>query len=769
MKPQAKGGFWKPSSAASSSETTSYTISSSLSSSSSSEYRDSIIRSTSSGIGEDDQVGEFIYNPFRKLSMNEQRKRLPIYSYRNCILYLVEKYNVVIVSGETASGKTTQIPQYLFEAGWCSNNQSIVCTQPRRISAIAAAKRVFEEKKASFMESGNNSGASSSSSIGISTRSGVITRENSYMELGGLVGYCVQFDAKYSDYSRIKFMTDGMLLREMMVDPLLSDYSVVMIDEAHERSIKTDLLMGLMKKVLQKRPELRLIISSATLDAEDFFRFFNVPQLNLSSYIVSIEGRNFPVDVFHVQKPVSNYITSSLQCVLNIHRSEPPNSGDILVFLTGQQEIEELISLLEEEIEKDGKDGILQTLHPLPLYAGLSMEEQMRIFDVSAQQSAIRKVIISTNIAETSITIPSIRYVVDCGFVKERVYDYRANRDCLVVAEISKAAAEQRAGRAGRVSQGKCFRLYTEEDFSKLKENTVPEIQKCNLTECLLQMKAMGIENLVFFDFLSPPPSQNMAKSLETLYALGAIDDDGKLTHPLGKQMAEFPTDPFISKILIQSGQMNCSYEILIICAMLSVKNVFVSSRTIQDRIENAKKKFSVMEGDHLTILNIYLAYLNNKKSSNWCYDNFINYKAMQRAEQFYHQYEKFLKKFHIPVQSIMDSPHDAPSDIIRKCLITGYFSNAALRQHDGSYRSIKGNQILHIHPNSVLFKYPPEYVLFTELLFTTKVFMRDVSTIQPEWLVEMCPQLYERTVDRKAREIEARLDVVANLNDEDE
>ncbi|KAF0972968.1 hypothetical protein FDP41_008820 [Naegleria fowleri] len=766
MKSHIKGAFWKPSSsyeASSSENISSYTLSSSLSSSS--EYRDATIRSAS---GEDDQlVGEFIYNPFRKLSMNEQRKRLPIYSYRNCILYLVEKYNVVIVSGETASGKTTQIPQYLFEAGWCSNNQSIVCTQPRRISAIAAAKRVYEEKKASFFES---SGASSSSSIGISTRSGVITRENSYLELGGLVGYCVQFDAKYSNFSRIKFMTDGMLLREMMVDPLLSDYSVIMIDEAHERSVKTDLLMGLMKKVLQKRPELRLIISSATLDAEDFFQFFNVPQLNLSCYIVSIEGRNFPVDVYHVQKPVSNYITSSLQCILNIHRSEPVNSGDILVFLTGQQEIEELISLLEEEIERDVESGVMKSLHPLPLYAGLSMDEQMKIFDVSLSQgpNAIRKVIVSTNIAETSITIPSIRFVVDCGFVKERVYDYRANRDCLVVTEISKAAAEQRAGRAGRVSQGKCFRLYTEEDFSNLKENTIPEIQKCNLTECLLQMKAMGIDNLVLFDFLSPPPSQNMAKSLETLYALGAIDDDGKLTHPLGKQMAEFPTDPFISKILIQSGYMNCSYEILIICAMLSVKNVFVTSRSIQDRIENAKKKFSVMEGDHLTNLNIYLAYLNNKKSSNWCYDNFINYKAMQRAEQFYHQYEKFLKKFHIPVQSIMDSPHDYPSDIIRKCLITGYFSNAAHRQHDGSYRSIKGNQILHIHPNSVLFKYPPEYVLFTELLFTTKVFMRDVSTIRPEWLVEMCPQLYERSVDRKAREIEARLEVVANTAEEE-
>ena len=707
---------------------------------------------------DDENSIQFIYNPLRKLSISEQRKRLPIFSYRSPLLYLLERYNVVIVSGETASGKTTQIPQYLYESGWCSNGQSVACTQPRRISAISAAKRVFEEKKASIP----------SEKLGISTKS--MTSESSISEFGGLVGYCVQFDTKYSDFTRIKFMTDGMLLRELMVDPLLSDYSVIVIDEAHERSINTDLLLGLLKKIIQKRLELRLIISSATLNAEEFYKFFNVPQLGISSYIMSVEGRNFPVDIYYVENPISDYVMASLQCVLNIHNSESVDAGDILVFLTGQQEIEELVSLIQEELENQRNGQKFAPLEVLPLYAGLSIDEQMRIFDTTDQK--LRKVIISTNIAETSVTIPSIGFVIDCGFVKERLFDHQSNRDCLTVTEISKAAAEQRAGRAGRVKNGKCFRLYTEQSFEQLSDNSKPEIQKCNLVDTILNMKAMGIDNIVYFDFLSPPPSENVSKALESLYALGALDDECKLTNPLGIQMAELPTDASMSKILLQSGSMKCSHEILMVCAMLSVKNVFISSKNIQDRIEHAKKKFSVLEGDHLTYLNIYTSYLRNNKSSKWCYDNFINQKSMQKAESFYHQYEKYLKRFKIPTISIMDKnvgydSLDAPIDILRKCLITGYFANCAQRQSDGSYRLIRGDNIhLFIHPNSVLFKYPPEYVIFTEVLHTSKVFMRDVTTIQPEWLVELCPKLYERSIDRKTREIEARLDT---LHEEEE
>ncbi|EFC45428.1 predicted protein [Naegleria gruberi] len=480
---------------------------------------------------------------------------------------------------------------------------------------------------------------------------------------------------------------------------------------------------------------------------------------------MSIEGRTYPVDIYYIQKPISDYVRSSLQCVLNIHNSEPIESGDVLVFLTGQQEIEELVSLIEDSLFEAKKDNMLV----LPLYAGLSLEEQMKIFDTVKDK---RKVIISTNIAETSITIPSLRFVVDCGFVKERIYDYRSNRDCLVVTEISKSSARQRAGRAGRVMNGKCFRLYTEQDYEKLKENTIPEIQKSNLSDIILQMKALGIDNLVFFDFLSSPPSSHMAQSLETLYALGALDDSCQLTNPLGLQMAEFPTDPFVSKILLHSGNMNCSQEMLIICAMTSVRNVFVTSRQLQDRVEYVKRKFSVMEGDHLTYLNIYMSYLKNNKSSKWCYDNCITYKSMQRVEQFIHQFEKLLKRFSIPIKSIMDSNVgygniDPPIDTIRKCLISGYFSNAAQRQSDGSYKSVRGNDIYYIHPNSVLFKYPPEFVIFTELLFTTKVFMRDVTTIESDWLVEVCPQLFERSIDKKEREIQDRLLLLRNSEEE--
>ncbi|KAL9654985.1 hypothetical protein ABK040_008773 [Willaertia magna] len=704
----------------------------------------------------------FIYNPNYKLSINEQRKKLPIYNYRNSILYLIEKYQVLIIVGETASGKTTQIPQYLYEAGWCSLGQCIGCTQPRRISAISAAKRVFEERLVANSSSmNNNQSSSSNNSLGISTKSNtsnITSMEKAIKEFGGLVGYCVQFNAKYSSFTRIKYLTDGMLLREILVDPLLSDYSVLVIDEVHERSIKTDLLLGLLKIILQRRPELRVVISSATLNAEEFYRYFVSESNNgsVSCYMLSIEGRNFPVDIYYLSKPVGNYIHASLQCILNIHQNEPlqNNNNDILVFLTGQQEIEELMEMIYEESVNN--NTILKSLIVLPLYSGLSLDEQMKIFEYTKGR---RKVILSTNIAETSITIPSIGFVIDCGFVKERIFNPKTNNDSLLVVPISKASAEQRAGRAGRVSNGKCFRLYTEEAFQQLRENTIPEIQKSNLVDLILQMKALGVD-ISKFDFISYPPKENMARALEVLYTLGAIDNNCELTNPLGLEMAEFPVEPSLAKILLESSKMNCSYEMLMICSMLSVENIFVDIKPMRERIEQMKRKFTVLEGDHLTYLNIYMAYLKNRNNgSKWCYDNFINYNSMQKAERFYHQFEKYLKKFNHVIQSITNpnvgyDTLDSPIDILRKCLITGYFMNVAQRQKDGSYKGLRNNLTMHIHPNSILFKFPPEYVIYSEVIYTKKVFMKHVSTINPEWLVEMCPNYYEKTIDRKVREI---------------
>lgn len=354
---------------------------------------------------------------------------------------------------------------------------------------------------------------------------------------------------------------------------------------------------------MKKRKDLRLIISSATLQAEMFKEFF---ETNLTSdkskdtaFIMSVEGRMYPVNIYYTDKPVPNYIESTIHTILQIHKNEP--SGDILAFLTGQDEIDQVITHLNEEIRRQKIFGLI----PLPLYSGLPIEQQMKVFEQTVLPKT-RKVIVSTNIAETSVTIDGIVYVIDCGFVKQRIYNPKTGMEALIITEISQGSALQRAGRAGRVRSGNCYRLYTEEAYHKiLKPYTIPEIQRSNLSTVVLQLKALGIDDVLHFDFISPPPSENMIRALELLYALGALDDYAKLTDPLGQQMAEFPVDnPNLSKMLLVSGKMGCSEEALTIAAMLSVQTIFLTPRNLQDRVEKIKRKFAVMEGDHITMLN---------------------------------------------------------------------------------------------------------------------------------------------------------------------
>ncbi|EGG23848.1 DEAD/DEAH box helicase [Cavenderia fasciculata] len=631
----------------------------------------------------------------RSLSITQQRLALPVYQLRKHILHLLETKQTLVVVGHTGCGKTTQIPQYLYEAGWCDGGRCIAVTQPRRVAATSVAVRVAEE-------------------MGEST-------------VGGKVGYTIRFDDQTTNTTAIKYMTDGMLLREMMVDPLLSRYPVVMIDEAHERSLSTDLVIGLLKKVMVRRPDLRVIVSSATLDAEDFCNYFNLnkdsnDKTKDTCAILSIEGRNYPVDLHYLEEPTANYVDTTVKTIVDIHLTQTP--GDVLVFLTGQDEIETVRRQLIDRLSDDPTNQQHQYTI-VPIYSGLPLEKQMKVF--APPNIHKRKIVLATNIAETSITIDGIVYVVDCGFVKIKSYSGRSGTDSLVVVPTSQASANQRAGRAGRNRSGKCYRLYTEAAFAKLDVHTIPEIQRSNLSSVVLQLKALGIDNILAFDFLSPPVADSLVRALELLYALGAIDDYAKLTSPIGMTMAELPTEPPFSKMILSAASdFGCSEECLSIVAMLTIPGIQYNQSLV-------RKQFGVKEGDHLTLLNIYNSYVDikQKDQSGWCHDNGLNAKAMTRVLQG---------------NNNNDTKKVDPSVLVRKAIVSGFFSNAARLLPDGSYQTIKDKRNLWIHPTSIIGTInSPEWVIFHDVIITTKEFMKELTVIEPNWLSEIAPHYYSK------------------------
>ncbi|KAG5984410.1 hypothetical protein E4U55_004872 [Claviceps digitariae] len=649
---------------------------------------------------------------------------LPIAKYHDNLLYVIETYPVTIVIGQTGSGKTTQIPQYLEKAGWCANGKIIGVTQPRRVAATTVALRVADE-------------------VGC--------------EVGKEVGYSIRFEDVTSSATRIKFLTDGLLIREALVDPLLSRYSVIMVDEAHERSISTDVLLGLLKKIRRKRPDLRIIVSSATLQAEAFLNFFAGKREEQTSSdkveneavgkIVNLEGRTYPVDILYLESPTENYVERAIETVFEIHTQEA--AGDILVFLTGREEIDTAVQAVAERSGQEGDQ--YSNLQPLPLYAGLSSEEQMYVFDKAAEGR--RKVIFSTNIAEASVTIDGIVYVVDCGFVKLRAYNPRTGIETLGATTISKASASQRAGRAGRTKPGKCFRLYTEQSYKEsLPEANPPEIQRSNLAPMILQLKALGIDNVVRFDYLSAPPSDLMSKALELLYSLGALDDYAKLTKPLGFRMAELAVEPMMAKTLLSAPSFNCLGEILTIAAMTSLGgSVWFYHDGQQKAMESCRRKFAAEEGDHLTLLNAYTAFITKgKKEARFCHENHLNYKSMMRAVSIRAQLKRYLERFNIEVNESLathrsETDAQAKADQIRRCLTAGYFAHAARMQPDGTFRNVEGGTVMHAHPTSLLFNRKADWVIFHEVMETgDKTYIRDLTKIEKAWLLETAPEFYK-------------------------
>jgi ATP-dependent RNA helicase DHX8/PRP22 len=655
-------------------------------------------------------------------SIKEQRESLPIFTLRDALLSAVHDNQVLVVIGETGSGKTTQMTQYLAEAGYTTNGR-IGCTQPRRVAAMSVSKRVAEE-------------------VGC--------------RLGEEVGYAIRFEDCTSPSTVIKYMTDGMLLREALLDDSLSSYSVIILDEAHERTIHTDVLFGLLKGIIRKRTDLKVIVTSATLDAEKFSAyFFDCP-------IFTIPGRTFPVETLYTkvcalliifvtrcewttncsasaQEPESDYVDAALITVMQIHLTEP--EGDILLFLTGQDEIDTAAQVLYERTKALGP--AVPELIILPVYSALPSEMQSRIFEPAPPGA--RKVVIATNIAEASLTIDGIFYVVDPGFSKQKVYNPKIGMDSLVVAPISQASARQRAGRAGRTGPGKCYRLYTESAFrEEMLPTTVPEIQRSNLSMTVLTMKAMGINDLLNFDFMDPPPPQTLVTALEQLYNLGALDEEGLLTK-LGRKMAEFPLDPPVSKMLIASVDLGCSEEVVTIIGMLSAQNIFHRPREKQAAADQRKSRFHQPEGDHLTMLAVYEAWKGANFSTPWCYENFIQARSMRRAQDVRKQLITIMDRYKLDLVSAGRNWKK-----IQMAVASGFFFHAARKDPQEGYKTIVEQQPVSIHPGSSLFQQQPPWVIYHELVLTTREYMREVTAIDPKWLVQLAPRFFKEADPHK-------------------
>ena len=629
-------------------------------------------------------------------AIRQQRQSLPIFQLRNQFLRAVKENQILCVIGETGSGKTTQMTQYLIDEGYGSRG-IVGCTQPRRVAAISIAKRVADE-------------------FGC--------------KLGDDVGYCIRFDDTTSPRTRIKYMTDGMLLREILIDANLSRYSVIILDEAHERTVSTDVLFGLCKEALKKRPDLKLIVTSATLDAEKFSSYFH------NASIFTIPGRTYPVEITHVKQPVDDYLEAALTAVMQIHLTE--GAGDILLFLTGQDEIDMACQVLHERMMRlsDLKPA---PLIPLPVYSALPSEMQTAIFEPAPP--GCRKCVIATNIAEASVTIDGIYFVVDPGFAKVKVYNPRSGMDSLIVTAISQASARQRAGRAGRTGPGKCFRLYTERSLEvEMLPSAVPEIQRSNLANVVLMLKAMGINDVLGFDFMDKPPVQTLMDALETLWLLDALDDDGVLSK-LGRRMAEFPMAPEESKMLLAAVDMDCVDDIITIVAMLSVQTIFYRPRDKQEQADERKRRFFSPLGDHITLLDVYRQWVRSGRSTQWCQDNFIVERSLRRAEDVRKQLIGIIDRFKLPVNT-SGTDHGR----IRKAICAGYFRNACKRsREDEGFKILRDDQQVFIHPSSVLYQKVPDYIIYHELVQTTREYLRDVCVIEPEWLPELAPKLFAK------------------------
>ena len=672
---------------------------------------------------------------------------LPIYKSKNEIISLINNkdINVIIIMGETGCGKTTQVPKIIYEN--CSMDNKMICiTQPRRIAAISISERVAEEMNT---------------------------------KIGDIVGYSVRFREKMSNKTKIKFVTDGMLVRECILDKNLSKYKYIILDEIHERSVNSDILMMICKDLIinKKRKDLKLIIMSATLNPKKYMEYFN------TNTLLKVEGRKFPVRVYNISDEennnkslvkddyydlISKYIDRCLNCILQIILSEEEENkyGNILVFLPGQEDIEDLQELLlnkKEEIKAEFPEKKIE-FKILPLFGSLPSNQQMKIFLPLKNKYGknIRKIILSTNIAETSLTIKNIKFIIDSGFYKMRKFYPKLNIDTLTITPISKNSALQRAGRTGREAPGDCYRLYTQNEYNNFIENSEPEIQRINLRNISLQLFSIGYSNFNNIDFIDKPPIENFNNAYEDLIALGALENEEnhKITD-LGKKMSILPMDPIYSIILINSlsNEYNEVFEdIVSIISVLQSDNIFYTPNNKKEIIEKIREKYIDWSSDHLTLRNIFKEYKNSNNKEQFCKENYLNDKALAKSMEIFKQLIKYLKKMKIDeykkdeekemndkieqidkyldgIKNLGIDNNENKNKLILNCLLTGYFNNIAKYSNDNFFNTVKGNQLCKIHPTSVLIKRPKlgkqfGYLIFNEMIITSKKYLKCCTLI---------------------------------------
>ena len=647
---------------------------------------------------------------------------LPISARRADIVEAIRQHPVLIIAGETGSGKTTQLPKMCLEAGFGVRAQ-IGCTQPRRIAALSLSRRLAEELE---------------------------------LQWGREVGCKIRFADQTSPTTYVKFMTDGMLLAEAQGDPFLADYEVIIIDEAHERSLNIDFLLGILKQLLQKRDDLKLIITSATIDTHSFSRAFN------DAPIIEVSGRMYPVETLYLPFAETaeeggdlTYVDAAVNAVEGLTRE--PVAGDVLVFMPSERDILETRDALQQ------RD--LGAVELVPLFGRLSADEQQRVFAPSRR----RKIVIATNIAETSLTVPGIRYVVDTGLARFSRYNARTRTKRLPIEPVSQSSANQRQGRCGRVADGMCIRLYSEADFQARPPYTQPEIQRANLAEVILRMKAFKLGDIETFPFLNPPSPQAIQGGYQLLQELGALDAERRLT-PIGADLARLPVDPTIGRMILQAQQEDALHEVLIIAAGLSIQDPRERPAERQGTADAAHRRFHHARSDFVSLLNIWNAFhdtLESLKTQNqarkFCREHFLSYPRMREWRDIHAQLQDALEnlgEFH-------ENQADASFEAIHRAILTGLWGHVTVKAERNLYQ-LSGNRQAMIFPGSGLFQRPeakaksgskppaeaagpkllqPRWLVAGEIVETSRLFLRTVAEIDPAWIVELAPHLCHRTV----------------------